>query len=99
MVHFVILTLIITYFSKASSIKISVERGHDYDRVIWDGDCSKINAIHVPFENEKICECKKLINVNGIKSELFGAIYPDKDGFLKCSYNYRETGKFPKKIM
>ena len=51
-----------------------------------------IAAIHVAFENEKICECKKLINVNGIKSELFGAAYPDKNGFIKCSYDYRETG-------
>ena len=92
MVLFVELTLIIAYISKATSIKITVERGHDYDKVIWNGDCSKINAIHVAFDNEKICECKKLINVNGVKSKLFGAIYPDKCGFVKCSYDYRETG-------
>ena len=48
--------------------------------------------MHVASENEKLCECKKLINVNSIKSELFGAIYPDEDGFAKCSYDYRETG-------
>ena len=92
MVFFVVLKLIVAYLLTASSIKITVERGYDYDKVIWNGDCSKINAIHVAFDNEKICECKKLINVNGIKSELLGAIYPDKDGFVKCSYDYRETG-------
>ena len=89
---FVVLALIVAYLSTASSIEITVERGFDYDKVIWNGDCSQIDAIHVAFDNEKICECKKLINVNGIKSELLGAIYPDKDGFVKCSYDYRETG-------
>ena len=92
MVLFLVLTLIVAYLSSASPIEITVERGYDYDKIIWDGDCSKINAIHVASENEKLCECKKLINVNSIKSELFGAIYPDKDGFVKCSYDYRETG-------
>ena len=52
MVLLVELTLIIAYISKASSIKITVERGYDYDKVIWNGDCSKINAIHVAFDNE-----------------------------------------------
>lgn len=94
MVLFVVLTLIVAYLSTASSIEITVERGYDYDKIIWDGDCSKINAIHVAFDNEKICECKRIINVNGIRSETLGIIYPDKDGFLKCIYDNREIGQY-----
>ena len=87
-----VLALLATYFPITTSTKITVERGYNYEKVVWNGDCSKINAIHVAFDNEKICECKRLINQNGLKSEILGFIYPDKDGFLKCNYDDRETG-------
>lgn len=93
MAFFAHLALFILPFQIASSTDVIVERGYKYDKVIWDGDCSKINAIHVAFDNEKMCECKQSINVNGIKSELFGSIFPDQHGFVKCYYDYRETGK------
>ena len=94
MAFFALLALFILSFQTASSTKVIVERGQKYDKAIWDGDCSKINAIHVTFYNEKMCECRQSINVNGIKSELLGFIFPDKDGFIKCYYDYRETGEF-----
>ena len=94
MAFFALLSLFTLSFQTASSTEVIVERGHKYDKVIWDGDCSKINAIHVAIEDEKMCECKKSINVNSIKSELLGFIFPDKDGFVKCYYDYRETGEF-----
>ena len=92
MAFFTLLALFILSFQIARSTEVIVERGHKYDKVIWDGDCSKINAIHVAIYNEKMCECKQPINVNSIKSELLGSVFPDKDGFVKCYYDYRETG-------
>ena len=94
MVVVTVLALLATYFPTTTSTKITVERGYDYDKVVWNGDRSKINAIHVTFDNEKICECKRIINVNGVKSEILGFIYPDKDGFLKCIYDDREIGQY-----
>lgn len=91
MAFFALLALFTLSFQTASSTEVIVER-HKYDKVIWDGDCSKINAIHVAFDNEKMCECKQPINVNSIKSELLGSVFPDTDGFVKCYYDYRETG-------
>ena len=93
MVVVTVLALLATYFSSTTSTKITVGRGYYYDKVVWNGDCSKINVIHVAFDNEKICECKRIINMNGVKSEILGFIYPDKDGFLKCLYDDRETGQ------
>ena len=92
MLFFALLTLIGLFFRTVSSTEVIVERGHKYDKVIWDGDCSKIHAIHIAFDNQKMCECRQPINVSDIKSELLGAIYPDTDGFVKCYYDYRETG-------
>ena len=89
-----VLALFVTYFPTTTSTKVTVERRYKYDKVIWNGDCRKINAIQVSFHNEKICECKQLINRNGIKSEILGIIYPDKDGFLKCIYDNREIGQY-----
>ena len=94
MVVVTVLALLAIYFPTTTSTKVIVERGYEYDRVIWNGDCSKINAIHVAFDNEKICEYKRIINVNGIRSETLGIIYPDKDGFLKCIYDNREIGQY-----
>ena len=94
MVVVTVLALLATYFPTTTSTKVIVEQGYDYDKVIWNGDCSKINAIHVAYDNEKICECKRIINVNGIKSEILRFIYPDKEGFLKCIYDKREIDQY-----
>ena len=92
MLFFALLTLIVMSFRAVSVTEVFVERGQKYDQIVWDGHCSKINAIHVASGNQKMCECRQPINVNNIKSELLGAIFPDKDGFVKCYYDYRETG-------
>ena len=34
------------------------------------------------------------VKMNGITTSYFGALYPDNNGFLKCSYNYRESDKY-----
>ena len=34
------------------------------------------------------------VKMNGITTSYFGALYPDNNGFLKRSYNYRESDKY-----
>ena len=34
------------------------------------------------------------VKMNGITTSYFGALYPDNNGFVKCSYNYRESDKY-----
>ena len=43
---------------------------------------------------ERICACRKRIKVQDITTNLFGTLYPDGNGFVTCSYNYRESGKY-----
>ena len=42
----------------------------------------------------KICACRKIIKMNGITTNIFWTLYPDDNGFVKCSYYYRESGKY-----
>ena len=83
-------------FPFTTSIKIVIERGRqkDFDRIIWNGDCSKINGVSFASNEEKICACRKRIKMNGITTNIFGTLYPDNNGFVKCSYYYRESGKY-----
>ena len=87
---FALLALFILSFQIASSTEVFVERGHKYDKIIWDGDCSKTSGIHVAIDNEKMRECKQPINKNSIKLELLGSVFSDKDCFVKCYYDDRE---------
>lgn len=90
MVLLAVAKLVVFFLPLVASVKVLVERGKDFDKIIWDGDCSTINAVYDTFDTEKFCECKERIIRYGIKTELYGALYPDGNGFVKCSYNYRE---------
>ena len=68
--------------------EILVRREQNYDTVVWDGDCSRINANYTG----KTCICQKTIIANEIRTELPGFFYPSADGFGTCLYDYRETG-------
>ena len=87
---------LIAFFPFTISKEIIIERGRqkDFDRIIWDGDCNKINGVSFMSDQEKICACRKRIKMNGITTNIFGTLYPDDDGFVTCSYNYRESGKY-----
>ena len=75
------------------SSMLEVWRGKQFDSVVWDGDCGKINGNKAEFHGKKICDCKKIIKVNGIETTLNGTLYPSNNGFLTCLYYYRQTGK------
>lgn len=79
--------------------EILVKREQNYDTVVWDGDCSRINANYKKFETEKTCICQKIIKANEIRTELPGFFYPSADGFGTCLYDYRETGLFASLII
>ena len=87
---------LMSFFPLTISMEIVIERGRqkDFDRIIWGGDCNKINGVSLMSDQEKICACRKRIKMNGITTNLFGTLYPDNDGFVTCSYNYRESGKY-----
>ena len=87
---------LIAFFPFTTSTKIVIERGRQkgFDRIIWDGDCNKINGAFFMSGKERICACRKRIKMNGITTNLFGTLYPDGNGFVTCSYNYRESGKY-----
>ena len=88
--------LIVALLPFTISIELLVERGkqESYDRIIWDGDCSKINGNFLMFDEENMCVCQKRISMHGIKTEMYGTLYPNNNGFVECSYFYRETGIF-----
>lgn len=88
-----ILILLITLVPQIASDDILVRREQDYDTVVWDGECSRINANTIIFGDEKTCVCKKRFDVNGIQTELNGFFYQNTDGIPACLYDYRETGK------
>ena len=75
------------------SSKLEVWRGKQFDSVVWDGDCGKINGNKAEFHGKKSCDCKKIIKVNGIERTLNGTLYPSNNGFLTCLYYYIQTGK------
>ena len=88
---------LIGFLPFTTSTEIVIERGRknkDFDRIIWDGDCNKINGVSFMSDEEKICACRKRIKMNGITTNLFGTLYPDDNGFVTCSYNYKESGKY-----
>ena len=86
---------VIAFFPFSTAKNIVIERGKhkDFDRIIWDGDCNKINGVSFMFAEEKICACRKRIKLNGVTTNLLGTLYPDGNGFVTCSYYYRESGK------
>ena len=62
------------FISGVTSVEILVERRKDYDQILWDGDCSKINGSYATFNGTKMCACR----VSG----LYGTIFPNDDGFM-----------------
>lgn len=87
------LVLLTTFTTLRASKDILVRREQNYDTIVWDGECSRINANTVIFGGEKTCVCKKRFNVNGVKTELNGFFYQNTDDVPACLYDYRETGK------
>ena len=85
--------LAIACVSMVATSKILVKRELNYDTVVWDGDCSRINANYSMTET-KTCICQKIITANEIRTELPGFFYPSAHGFGTCLYDYRETGLF-----
>ena len=79
-----------------TSNEVVIERGKqkDFDRTIWSGDCRKVNGVSFVSDEERICACRKRIKMNGIATNIFWTLYPDDNGFVKCSYYYRESGKY-----
>ena len=86
--------LVVAFFPFSTSTEVVIERGKDFDRIICDGDCNKINGASFMSGEEKICACKKRMKVQNIKTNLFGTLYPDGNGFVTCFYSYRESGKY-----
>ena len=82
---------LVAAFPFAFSVTRQVTRAQQ-DSVSWDGDCDKIDGDQVKFFRNKFCDCRKRIKMNGIETILNGTLYPSNNGFLKCSYYYRETG-------
>ena len=81
-------------FTTSTEIVIKSGRQKDFDRIIWNGYCNKINGVSFASDEEKICACRKRVKMNGITTNFFGTLYPDDNGFVKCSYNYRESGEY-----
>lgn len=84
MVVFASLILIVAFISVVTSAEILVERRKDYDQILWDGDCSRINGIYATLNGTKMCVCKM--------SGLHGTIFPDDVGFVTCFYGHSKTG-------
>ena len=79
------------FFPFTTSTETVIKRGtqKSFDRIIWNGDCNKINGVSFASDQEKM-----RVKMNGITTSYFGALYPDNNGFVKCSYNYRESDKY-----
>ena len=87
---FIFLVVIVPF---TISLELEVRRGKQFDSVVWDGDCRKINGYKAEFHGKKSCYCKKIIKMNGIVTTLNGTLYPSTNGFLTCLYYFRQTGK------
>lgn len=87
---FIFLVVIVPF---TISLELEVRRGKQFDSVVWDGDCRKINGHKAEFHGKKSCYCKKIIKMNGIVTTLNGTLYPSNNGFLTCLYYFRQTGK------
>lgn len=87
---FIFLVVIVPF---TISLELEVRRGKQFDSVVWDGDCRKINGYKAEFHGKKSCYCKKIIKMNGIVTTLNGTLYPSNNGFLTCLYYFRQTGK------
>ena len=87
---FIFLVVIVPF---TISLELEVRRGKQFDSVVWDGDCRKINGYKAEFYGKKSCYCKKIIKMNGIVTTLNGTLYPSNNGFLTCLYYFRQTGK------
>lgn len=90
MIFFLVLHVIFVHVSDC--VLITVRRDVYYHTVVWDGDCSRLNANYAGFANERTCVCRKKLKVNEIESELKGILYQTTKGFPTCLYDYRETG-------
>ena len=82
-----------TFVLLAASTDILVIREKNYDTVVWDGDCHKIQANNYTFGGKKACICKKNLEANGLTSEIGGFFYQTGDHLPTCLYDFRETGK------
>lgn len=69
-------------FTMSTEIVIERERQKDFDKIIWNGDCSKINGDSFVSDEERICTCQKRIKMNDITTKIFGTIYPDDNEFV-----------------
>ena len=87
---FIFLVVIVPF---TISLELEVRRGKQFDSVVWNGDCRKINGYKAEFHGKKSCYCKKIIKMNGIVTTLNGTLYPSNNGFLTCLYYFRQTGK------
>ena len=92
--------VLVVFIPITSSIEVLVERGErgSYDKILWHGDCSKINGMPLTIGKEKMCICVMRIKMNNITTELYGTLYPDDDEFVKCSYYFRKTGEFENSV-
>ena len=92
---FIFLVVIVPF---TISTELEVWRRKQFDSVVWDGDCGKINGNKAEFYGKKSCDCKKKIKMNGIETTVNGTLYPGNNGFMTCLYYYRQTGKSDIKI-
>ena len=90
MIFFLVLHVIFVYVSDC--VLITVRRDTNYDTVVGEGDCSRLNGHYAGFANERTCVCRKKLKVNEIKSEIKGILHQNTSGFPTCLYDYREIG-------
>ena len=48
-----LLVLHFTFVFMSDCAMITVRRKTSYDTIVWDGDCSRLNANHAGFANER----------------------------------------------
>ena len=90
MIFLLVLHVVFVYVSDC--VLITVRRETNYDTIVWDGDCSRLNANYAGFANERTCVCHKKLKVNKIETELKGTLYQTARAFPTCIYDYREIG-------
>ena len=87
-----VFALNVIFVHMSDCVLIPVRRETSYDTIVWNGDCSRLNANFAAFAEERSCVCRKKLKVNGIESELTGTLYQTTGAFPTCLYDYRETG-------